>query len=378
MKKKRILFVIQSLRIGGAERVQVTVANILAEAGYDVTVLIWCPFYQLRDDLDERVRLIYKAPDEHLGNRIPYIRYKFYDDCMWELRASPRQLYRYYVGREKYDVEIAFFHGKAVDIIGGSTNKKAKKIAWVHNNLERLNEGRNPERTKEFYRKICNIVCVSQASRESFIEKVGDTGSIRVIYNPLPAEEIRQKAETAPEETVPRAPFHIVMVARYHLPKGFQRLIEAVAQLKNEGKDLSLSLVGEGEQEDVIRGFIRENSAEDYIFIVSGENNPYPYIKNADLLVCASFKEGYNLTLAEAMILGTPVLSTDCAGPKEILDGGKYGMLVENSGKGLYQGIKALCDSPALLEEYRKKAAERLDFFDKDRIAGQIIDFIEG
>lgn len=374
--KKRILFVLQSLRTGGAERVQVTIANMLAEAGYDVTILIWKPLYTFRDDLDKRVRLIYKAPDEHLGNRIPYIRYKFYDDCMWELRASPRQLYRYYVGDEKFDVEIAFFYGLAPKIVGGSTNKKAKKIAWIHNNLEKLDM--EEALAKEMYHKIRHIVCVSRASRDSFLRVIGDTGDVSVIYNPLPISEIREKAQETPPVPVRKAGFHIVMVARYHAPKGYQRLIETIVQLNREGKELSLALIGEGDEKPIILDLIRKHGAQDYISAVDGKNNPYPYIKEADLLVCSSFKEGFNLTIGEAMILGVPVLSTDCAGPREILDGGKYGMLVENSKEGIYQGVKALYDSPALLEEYRKKAVERQGFFDNQKIFSQIIEMIEG
>ncbi len=78
------------------------------------------------------------------------------------------------------------------------------------------------------------------------------------------------------------------------------------------------------------------------------------------------------------MILGVPVLSTDCIGPRELLDGGKYGMLTENSDEGLYSGLKQLYDSPELLEEYRKKAVERRDFFDEDKIFAQIAEVLEG
>ena len=102
------------------------------------------------------------------------------------------------------------------------------------------------------------------------------------------------------------------------------------------------------------------------------QKNPYPYIKDADLLVCSSYYEGYNLTVAEALIIGTPVLSTDCTGPREILDGGEYGMIVENSDEGLYNGLKRCCDDSALLKKYREKAKLRHDFFDEDRILKQI------
>ena len=379
-KKKKILFVIQSLRMGGAERVQVTLANKLVEAGYDVTVLVWKPIFDNESELDERVRLIYKAPDRHLGNRIPYIRYKFYDDCMWELRATPRQLYRYYVGRKKYDIEIAFFHGLALEIIGGSDNKAALRFAWVHHDLEKLKEA-IPKRWDlqvEMYHRIRNIVCVSQASRDTFIRTIGDTGNVQVIYNMLPAARIRQQAQEKPGVTVKKSKFHLVMSGRYVATKGYERLIRSVVRLRGEGKDISLALIGDGDDKAVICDMIQSAGAGDYISTVNGYNNPYPYVKEADLLVCASFTEGYNLTVAEALILSVPVLSTDCSGPREILDNGRYGMLVENSEEGLYKGLKELYESPELLEEYRRKASGRMDFFDEDRILKQITDLFEG
>ena len=375
---KKILFVCQSLKIGGAERMQVTLANKLVEAGYDVTILIWLPIYTLQDDLDKRVHLIYKAPDEHLGNKIPYIRHKYYDDCMWEMRATPKQLYRYYVGNTDYDVEICFFHAIALDIIAGSTNPKSKKIAWVHHNVEERGLERDLQKTKELYHQIGNIVCVSNSARDSFLKVFGDTGNVRVIYNMLPIDEITAKANEPTKQVFRKSGFHIVQVARFDSLKGYQRLIETVVKLRQEEKELSLALVGAGEEKPHMLDMIQQTNAQDYIFVVDGETNPYCYIKEADLLVCASYTEGYNLSVAEALILGVPVLSTDCAGPSEILDYGRYGMLVENSEEGLYDGLKALYESPSLLEEYRQKAVQRQDFFDEDAILDQIIDVIEG
>ena len=372
---KKILFVIQSLRLGGAERAQVTLANKLVEIGYDVTVLIWMPKYDLRDELDERVHLIYKAPDEHLGNKIPYIRYKFYDDVMWQLRAAPQSIYRYYVGRKDYDVEIAFFHSLAVEIVGGSTNRNAVHIAWIHHDLEKNTTAMPDNWTKhsELYRSFDRIVCVSNSARESFLKTVGDTGNVHTIYNLIPIQKIRKKAEEKPQIQTKKSKFHIVMVCRFVLLKGYDRLIRSVAKLRNEGKDISLTLVG-AEDPTPVTDLISECSAEDYITIAEPTTNPYPYIAESSLLVCASYTEGYNLTVAEALVLGVPVLSTDCAGPNEILDHGKYGMIVENSEEGIYEGLKKLYDSPELLNEYKEKAAQRMDFFDEDKIIKQITD----
>ena len=76
------------------------------------------------------------------------------------------------------------------------------------------------------------------------------------------------------------------------------------------------------------------------IHFLGFKQNPYKYIKQCDCFICSSRTEGYSLAIAEAMCLGLPIISTRSAGPSEILDDGKYGMLVDNSTKGIYDGMK--------------------------------------
>ncbi len=127
---KKILFVLPWLKVGGLERVQVNIANALSSRGHDVTILALNPENDLFGELDKRVKYVYKPYKPHkIMKRLPYIRHKFYDDGMWETRASANALYKYYVGNEKYDVEIGFFRGLSIKIISGSTNKNSVKLA---------------------------------------------------------------------------------------------------------------------------------------------------------------------------------------------------------------------------------------------------------
>ena len=377
---KRILFVLPSLGMGGMERALITIANQLIDHGYEVTVCILDDVTDLSDKLDKRIRLLHKPYKSHLGQKIPYIRHVLYDDGMWERRATPQQLYEYYVGDEKYDVEIAFFRGLSVKIISGSTNRKAIHLAWVHNDYRKLSGYQscfqNMRQVYEAYTRFDRVVCVSQQAREGFIEAVGDTGNTVTV---LPVSRIEELSAECAEINVHRGKLHLVIIARLlDKAKGQLRLINAVSRLYDEGYDISLAIVGGGTDEQRIWDRIEFRNASSYITMTGSQKNPYPYIKEADLLVCASYYEGYNLTVAEALILDTPVLSTDCTGPNEILDGGKYGMIVENSEDGLYQGLKTLYDNPELLREYGEKAKQRRDFFDEEKLLWQITDLFEG
>lgn len=382
MANKRILFILPSLVMGGLEKMQVTLANALHQAGYDVTVMILDDNDELGSELDEGVRLIRKPYRSHLGKKIPYIRHKFYDDGMWETRATPRELYRYYVGSEKYDAEVAFFHGLPAKIVAGSANQDAVHLAWVHTDYANTGGYRlqfsSRRKLENAYKSFDRVVCVSESARRGFIKAVGDFGNSVTIYNLIPAKTIRDLAGQEISYRYPGSGLNLILVGRLmDKPKGQLRLIRAVSRLRSEGEKISLTLVGDGYDRERICDTIKAFDAGDYIFMPGSQKNPYPYIAGADLLVCASYYEGFNLTVAEALILGVPVISTVCAGPDEILAGGKYGMLVENSEDGLYEGLKAFCHDPGLLAQYRKKAIERRDFFDEKKILGQITALIE-
>jgi glycosyltransferase involved in cell wall biosynthesis len=153
--------------------------------------------------------------------------------------------------------------------------------------------------------------------------------------------------------------------------KGFDRLIKVVKRLNDENLDFDLWIVGEGADREKLERYIKENNLKN-VTLLGLQSNPYKYISKADLLVCSSRYEGFNLTVAEGLILERPVLSTNCTGPTEILDDGKYGMIVENSEDGLFEGLKKLIQDKNLLEDYKEKAKLRKDFFDEDKILKEI------
>lgn len=355
---------------------QVTIANALVSRGYDVTVTLLEDRLDLKDDLDSRVHLIYKPYKPHkIIRHIPLVRHKFYDDGMWETRAKPETLYKYYVGGEKYDVEIGFFRGLPVKIISGSTNRNSKKIAWVHSDFKCCggvtNNFKNLEKTKIAYSKFDKIVCVSNQAEDSFKAIIGLNDKTTVIYNMLPADRIL-KLSSEPLK-IEKRKFTILSVGHLINAKGYDRLLAAVKKLNDNGIDFALWLVGYGEDEEKLKNYAEKNSISNVKFL-GYQKNPYKYMRAADLYVCSSRYEGFNLTVAEALIIGTPVLSTDCTGPREILDNGKYGMLVDNSAEGLYNGILRLIKHPKLLDVYREKSAERRPFFDEENIMAKIED----
>lgn len=376
---KRILFVTESLTRGGMETVLVNISNALVNRGFDVTVLCYDSRNDLRPDLNSCVHYIYRPRREFkFMNRIPHIR-RYYNvrKAVWEHRTSASALYRYYIKNEKYDVEVGFYRGPAIKIISGSTNKKSRKFAWVHTDFQLCDPRtivgwfNNLDEAKAAYGKMEKIACVSNQACVSFGRVIGHSEKTVTIYNMIPVEKIYELSKrTCP---VKKRKFTIITVGRLIPDKCQDRLLKAAKRLTEEGFDFDVWIVGSGRAEESLKSYCEEHHL-DNVFFCGMQDNPYQYLKQADLFVLTSRREGFAIVVPEAMTCGLPVVSTKCTGPSEILNDGEYGVLVDNNTEGVYAGIKKMLVNPALMEHYRKKSKERYKDFDEDKIIKKIID----
>ncbi|MEQ8197853.1 MAG: glycosyltransferase, partial [Clostridiaceae bacterium] len=110
--------------------------------------------------------------------------------------------------------------------------------------------------------------------------------------------------------------------------------------------------------------YINENSLEDTVKLMGFQSNPYPYIKAADFFVCSSRAEGLSTVVTEAMILGKPVITTDCAGMRELLDEGRYGIITDNSSDSLYSALRDVFLDIDSIRTFGNRAAEGTRAFD--------------
>ena len=377
--KKKILFIVPSFMRGGMENMLVNIANVVAEV-HDVTI------YNLgsHDEgmvlrLNQRIHyyehwMPCKNLIKHLDLGITGSSFRILPLSLWYKIHSSRYIHKKMVN-EYFDTEIAFFVGEPVKIIAGA-DEIIKKLFWIHSDYKEcsglFNAFANRNSAIKDFHFFDNVVCVSKQAQKSFQEITG-LYNTTVIYNYLNSDMIIKKSKEYSIEK--RTVFSIVAVGRLVRAKGFDRLLLAASRLEREGYTFDITIVGDGAERDNLLSII-ESEGLSNITLTGMLENPYPYIANADLLVCSSLYEGYNLTVAEAIILGTPVLSTDCTGPNEILDHGMYGKIVENSKEGIYNGLRELVESSELLFEYKKKAKARADFFDEGRIRKQIWEVI--
>ena len=348
----KVLFVIESLAGGGAEKVISILTKHFSYDKYEVTV---CPivdegFYC--EDVKRNVTyykpvISYKgAPLSRFWNRIKYkLLYSFLPLC-W--------VYKFFIPHGS-DVEIAFCEGFVTKLLSYASSK-SKKIAWIHTDLRdnpwpiKLGIYQDVDEEREAYSKYNKIVCVSESAHQSFCNLYGLEYKTTTIYNPIDVNEIRSKIgqKRRGQDDIVR----LISVGRLVPQKGFDRLLKVVKRLHDNGYPVELLILGEGNERGTLEKYVKSNDMQSYVSLPGFSENPYQEMSESDLFVCSSRAEGYSLVIAEAMVLGITVVSTYCSGPNELLHEGKYGLLVENSKKGLYQGIKSLLDDHAKLKRY--------------------------
>ena len=209
---------------------------------------------------------------------------------------------------------------------------------------------------------------------------------LEVIYNPFDMEKIKIKSndysEIKDNEKKLLEDNYIIMVSRLdNVQKDFDTLIKAFKIVNQKRKDIKLYLLGEGPDREKIENMIKDEDLQEYIKLLGVKRNPYPWIKNSKLLVHSSRYEGLPTVLIEALILNKIVISSNCpTGPREILDNGKYGSLVEvgDCNSMAQEILELLQENSIKKEKYLSNIDESVERFDKKNIIKQIERILEG
>ena len=349
----KILFFIETLSGGGAEKVLQNLVNNMDNEKFDITVqTVWK-----------------ENPEGYLKNNIKYkYIYPYYskiNNYKYRLSVLFKTIYPLHI-KDNYDIEVAYLECGATKVISTSTNKKAKKFAWVHCNLSKKISNIDSFKKKSimWYKKFDKVVCVSRDVEKSFKDIYGNEFNTEVIYNVIDDCSIRTRSDEniddfSFDEKIPT----IVSIGRLSPEKRFDRLIEAHKNLLDEGFLNKLLIIGEGDERKKLEQIIKASCLQETVTLLGFKNNPYPYIKRADLLACSSDYEGFSSFIAEGLILGKAIVTTNCGGMEELLGNSQYGIITECDKKALSEGIKELLSANKLKEEYEKKAMERSKCF---------------
>ena len=357
--KKKIIFVSQALWIGGIETALVNLINRLDYDKYDVTCLVTQNYLDMAERLTKNCRLIVADRRSLVTFTSPYKFKRLYDMLeepqgatrfrrfLWHImnilfKALENHLYSDYIKKQMKDerFDTAVIYSDRVAEITVKAIKAKRYLMFYHHGAMR----------KEYhdyygYKKSDKIISVSENIAEKLkVYRKKYANKIVTVNNVIDIDSIIEKSKESIENGLfSENNFNIVSCGRFAKEKGFDLAVEACRLLvENNHKNINWIFIGDGPQRESIEKQIALYGLENYIKLIGMKKNPYPYIARADLFVQPSRVEAFGLTIAEAMVLGVPVLSTQTDGAKEIFAVKDNGSLCKVSGEDIFKGVQKL------------------------------------
>jgi len=360
----KVLFLIPNLAGGGAERVLVNLVNNMDSNQFDITVQTLFDVGNNKQYLNSNIKYKYIFKKSFRGN-IHFLKL-----------FSPKYLARKFI-KEEYDIAISYLEGPTTRIVSGIQNSATKKVNWVHTELTKKQLTRSYRNFKEFaksYKKYDTSVFVSRTGKDAFEKATHLSRNHVVKYNTVEVDQIKEKSlEDIANVEYNGNKFNLITVGRLIELKGYDRLLPIFNDLVSENKELHLYILGEGHLEQKIDKYIKENNLDDNVTMLGYKDNPYKYVKQADLFVCSSYAEGFSTAVTESLLVGTPVITTRVSGMEEMLgSNNEYGLIVDNEEEALYEGLKTILNDKKILDYYKKKAEERASFFDTEKTVKEV------
>lgn len=348
----KILFFIPNLSVGGAEKVLVNLVNNIDRNKFDITV---------------QTLFAGGVNEQFLNNDIKYkycFKKTFRGNSQILKLFSPERLYKKFI-REHYDIIVSYLEGPTARIVSGCADEKTKLVSWIHVEQHTKENAsysfKSYDEAKLCYGKFDKTICVSEYVKNDFLSIFYNIKNIDVLYNTNETRQIIEKSnEKIDENILNDEEFNICVVGKVSVRKGCDRIARIQKRLIDSGINSHIYFLGVGPYEEDLKKYVVESGIEKSITLLGYQTNPYKYVKNCDLFICASLSEGFSTAATEALILGTPVVTVEVSGMKEMLgENNEYGIVTENNEDALFEGIKKMLTTPGMLEDYAKRAEQR-------------------
>ncbi|MDK2810422.1 MAG: hypothetical protein PWR27_1131 [Petroclostridium sp.] len=334
---KKIIFVAQSLRIGGAQRALLNQLNDLSNNNdYEVSLFLYSPSGEYLEMLNKDIKIIKSRLLLHsIGITYNESKKNIFTYIVRNTIASLAKLlgsdiifnfiFRFSPKLKDYDAAVSYLHNIDNHSLYFGYNKfvlnniKAnKKIAWIHSDYEVANL--NTEYNNEEYNNMDYVINVSKAMKKTFDKfKIISESKSRVMYNILPADEIRKNSlENISYLDVNT--FNIITINRMDNNKSVLELCQVAKVLVENNQKFIWHFIGDGPLYNKCRQFITENDLERYVFLHGFLSNPYSILKDANLFVSGSKSETFGMSIAESLILNVPVIALKYPAIGELID----------------------------------------------------------
>ncbi len=341
---KKIAIVIADLVLGGGQRSALNLASALSK-NHDVTVIVFQDKFRQYKVPCKLVNL--DCPDQNTTFRKAINVLK----RTWRLKRN--------FNINKYDHIFGFMESANFPTALASP----EALLSVHCNPHELNKYESLL-LRLTYPRANHIIAVSE-DVATILRNDFDIKKVTRIYNLVSFDDIKQQAI---EKYAHKRPY-IVALGRLTEVKRLDLLIDAYANSKMRD-ECDLLLVGEGDMRESLEEQIKALSLEGKVILTGSQENPFKYLKSAELLVLSSRTEAFPMVLIESLVLSCPVIATDCpTGPREIVIDRKNGLLIKNDDEAeLTKALDELYFDKELLAACREYAFESVQHLSDERV----------
>ena len=350
--KKNILFVMESLGIGGAEKSLVTLLSLLDKEKYDVSLYLFKQEGAFMNQIPDWINIMPISEDDKLNKNFKtdwfmYLKKgklkRSYFSLKWLIKCVFSKYIKHereYIGwrdqkhlytniDNKYDVAIGFLEKKTTYFVIDHV-KADKKIAFMHTDYDAIPHDKKLD--NKYFPFLDYLVVVSEHTKKTMLKHFPFMeNKVIVIKNMISPKIIKEMSKGKCDELNDcNANLKIVTVGRLVPAKNIDSAIKILKIIRSNGIDAEWFVVGEGEERNNLQKQIIANNLEDKFHLIGAKPNPYPYMLNCDIYVQPSRWEGYGITVAEAKALCKPIVTSDIPEFKEQINNKVNGLICED------------------------------------------------
>ena len=345
--KMKLLFVGYLHGFGGAEKMQINLANAMAEKGHEV-LFISLAENNLKYTLSEKVK--YKFIKDKGKNKMTILLNRYFN-----LKAL--------LSSKEHDLSVHFWLQSAY-MCAFMSDKIANKTIYCERSdpYDKEYSGFLGKIRNLSFKRIRGFVFQSKGARNYFGEKVQNKSCI--IFNPVFIKKEDFQISLVREK-------RIVTVGRLHEQKNQKLLIEAIKMLPSKYDNYIIEIYGDGPLEEELQKLIIKYNLSKRIILRGTFKDIHKRIVNASLFILTSDYEGMPNALMEAMALGLPCISTDCrpGGAKELIKNKENGIIIPCNDKlALVEAIKFMLENQSIANKMGEKAKEIIDIANPEQI----------
>ena len=354
MKRKKLAFIIPSLKAGGAERVVSTLTNqLINDFDIVIVVLYTCkPFY----NLDTKIKVVF-CKDVYNNNP------SFFQSITnhFKLINTSRKL----ISNANADIIIGF---TTIANIYSVLIAKQLRIPSI------ISERIHPQfgsisnfwvKVRKFVYPKTDALVIQTKDIKTYFNTLIKAEKVKIINNPLAEELVEQRNLQTTKKN------HIICVGRLEDQKNQELLIRAFANI--ERNDYKLLLIGEGNKKEHYKNLVNSLKLNDSVDFIGNVKDISTYYNSAKIFVLPSNYEGFPNALIEAMYYGLPCIATNCpSGPSEIINDGENGFLIPVKDQlHLEKKLALLINNTGLQIQFKEKAIESTTIFEAEFIANK-------